>query len=227
MPVPDGPQFRKTEKYNYPARRDRGVYENDRNVDFLVGSDSFNVYTYGEEEEVSAVAEVSNKEALHEVEYPLQEHDRRWADQHAESSGQVPLFKMKELYPATAEVEGLFSTKNARVPAMKLLGIADIDARRRTGVGLSSPDDLSKYSNRIVDKLASRGQVERPEEWYKNDLEFLSGPQPMHDWAGVRYENTEPVSEDDQRMGSARLRSAVRRPKKKTPPNTEQLRMDI
>jgi len=225
MPAPDGPQFRRAEAYNYPARTVRRPND-PQNVNYLIGKSSSTIYTYGEGDELAAISEVSNRGATHEVGYPLRSHDSTWAKEHAEKSGQVPLFTMEEKRPAGAKVESLYSTKGSRVPAMKLLGIADVDSRRQTGIGLDASNDLSKYSNRIVDKLASRGQIAKPEEVHSNNEEFLSGPEPLRDW-GVDPEYTEPVSEEDQRMGSARLRSAVRRPKKKTPPNTEQLRMDI
>jgi len=63
--------------------------------------------------------------------------------------------------PKPSQVEMLVSRDNmgARITAMTLLGLADMDARARTGHPLQTSSDLSPHSLRLVRHLRDRGAV--------------------------------------------------------------------
>lgn len=77
----------------------------------------------------------------------------------ARENEQLQLFLHRPSSPAHVDVLTSRDDPAARISAMTMLGMADIDSRRRTGRAMEASTNLSKYSKKIVGKLESRGVI--------------------------------------------------------------------
>jgi hypothetical protein len=82
------------------------------------------------------------------------------ADMWSPGNGQMPLFEHRSFGPEST-VTSMGSTRGSRVAAMTQLGIAANEAQDR-GRTLLPDDNLSKHSQRVVDRMYGAGMTEEP-----------------------------------------------------------------
>jgi hypothetical protein len=149
-----------------------------------------------------------------------------WADVHGEWGGQIPLFTHGE-HPGESVLSYMNSVDNpqSRAAAMRLMGVAAVDAQQSHGHELIPDSSLSKHSRRIVDHLADVGATEVPQSTYSNTVTFLDGPSAAYRLPIAEYT---PIPKETLGAGKGLLRSVLRGQRKQKPePQYEQLQLDL
>jgi hypothetical protein len=171
---------------------------------------------------VSLRAEVHHRKGSVSYAYPASDDDSRASYGYpagrdlddAMAEGKPKLFGSHEI-PGRSEVYSMFGTKEGRVHVGTLLGIAARDTALNHGRELSSPDDLSPHSARLVQNLQNRGALdsEAPSE-VQNEYDFYANPFPSHMMAGEKIPDTEVKS------GRDLMRSMLRAGRPRKPKET-------
>jgi hypothetical protein len=150
----------------------------------------------------------------------------KWADMHSEQDGQIPLFTHRE-DPGESVLSYMNSVDDpqSRAAAMRLMGVAAVDAQQSHGHELIPDSSLSKHSRRIVDHLADVGATEVPRSTYSNTVTFLDGPTDAYRRLLAEYT---PIPKETLGAGKGVLRSVLRGQRKPKPePEYEQLQLDL
>lgn len=167
-------------------------------------------------DEVGARLVVRHDEGMTDFKYPVEGHEAYWAKYRSGEDGQIPLFDMSNHAP-TSTVDYMAGTKDARIPSMTMMGIAEVETNEEFGRGLSPSKSLSPHSQKLVSHLEDAGATKMPDRISSNDLNFwdrnnlVYKPQPF-----------QPVPEKTVKAGRSRVRSIVKASKKKKTGNVEQ-----
>lgn len=153
----------------------------------------------------------------------------------ADEDDQLQLFAHNP--PGPSRVEYLVSRDNpgAKITAMTLLGMADMDSRANTGHPLQTSDDLSPHSLRIARHLRDRGVVPSDDVPHSNsnDMSFGDAEASLADYGDDLEDIKDPSSgytdvSDRARLARKHIRSMLR-PTKATPkprgPKPQQLKL--
>lgn len=153
-----------------------------------------------------------------QYEYPLEGKEHHWASQ-VEPGEQIPMFKSTYTAPSST-VDYFAGTRASRIPAMTLMGIAEVDTNNRMGRSLTSSRSLSPHSQRLVSHLQESGATEMPERISSNDLQFWGNNDLVR-----RYRPSEQLPESLVNAGRSRVRSVIRKGRgaKDTPVDQPQL----
>lgn len=141
----------------------------------------------------------------------------------ADEDDQLQLFAYDP--PKPSQVQFLVSRNNpgAKVAAMTMLGLADMDARAETGHPLKPSDDLSPHSLRIVRHLRDRGVVPSDDvpPSHDNDMGFHDSASYLanhgHDLEDIQHPNSEYTDISDRARLARRHIKSLLRPTKATP----------
>lgn len=139
------------------------------------------------------------------------DYDAAWASA-SEVGETIPLFEHSETAPYSM-VNTLNSTEAARVPAMKMLAIADADTRKEYGRGLTPSGNLSPHSRRMLEHLEDVGATVVPphtsnSQTFWNENQFTYGGQPL--------------PKETVKAGGRRLREVLGSSRKSDQPQYEQ-----
>jgi len=206
-------------QYTGFTRRDRDSVEggNNRTRDPFIFSDyiSENKTTrgnsvrydyYPKPGQVGASLHVYHTGSAVNYEYPrydIPPEQSRW-QRNAEEDGQIPLFKSAQIREPKSMVTHLHGTKNSRVAAMTMLGIAEEHANRERGTSLSPSFSLSPHSQRLVEHLEDLGATRMPFHVDENDLTY------WEDYKPSKIDIlTTAVPQADVRAGRERVRKIV------------------
>ena len=141
----------------------------------------------------------------------------------ADEDDQLQLFAHNP--PGPSRVEYLVSRDNpgAKITAMTLLGMADMDSRANTGHPLQISDDLSPHSLRIARHLRDRGVVTSDDVPHSNsnDMSFRDAEESLADYGHDLEDIKDPSSgytdiSDRARLARRHIKSLIR-PTKATP----------
>lgn len=136
-------------------------------------------------------------------------YDAAWASR-TEPGETIPLFEREETAPHST-IETLAGTEAARVPAMTLLGIADVETQRDYGRSPISSASLSDHSRRLLQHLEDVRAATLPDHEV-NNLTY---------WDENRaVASGSPLPRDVVRAGRNRLRSVLRSGRRQPPQTT-------
>jgi hypothetical protein len=223
MPKPDGPQFlRRTLKA--PTRLNWDTPDDFGNETREHARRTSNDYLYeyvDSSGNLGAELEVTDENIGSDTTYPTDaKYGPRWADRHADRSGQIPLFKYETVGKPTSTVTYLQSTEKSRLNAMTMLGVAANDALKR-GKELMPDTDLTPRSARLVKHLQDVGAVSSDfKQLDENSTSFLPEGWPT----SVRDSGEAQIAEAEIQQGRNRIRETLRKPKEDvatTPQHTQ------
>lgn len=138
--------------------------------------------------------------------YPVEGRESEWADATTtEEEGQIPAFLMSST-PPSSTVSVLGGTKASRIPAMTMLGIAEVDTNEEFGRSLTPSNNLSRHSRRLVEHLEGVGAATAPPTTYLNTVDFW--PYNKNASAVHRYKE---IPDERVRAGRSRVRSILKR----------------
>lgn len=187
-------------------------------------------------DKTSAMLEVSTKVQPSITIYPHNyQYTDNWANRYAFQDPQIPLF-LHTPSEIRNEVTFLAGTKGARVPSMTMLGIADTDVRRDTGVGLTPSDDLSQHSLKLTKKMIRRGATQASSSMPTdptNHIPFWNTEEPSSHLAFIgsyAHGLSEGVPEEEVTAGKQKVRQIARNKKEKkkgTPEYTQLTLFDM
>lgn len=130
------------------------------------------------------------------------------------AEGRPRLFGMS-YRPGSSTVDSLFGTKRGQAHVGTMLGIAARDTAERFGRTLSTPDDLSPHSARLVKGLKGKGLVpEGADDAVTNDYDFYDEPE----WTSLRGEDR--IPDDEVAAGRSTMRSVLRAARPRKPRET-------
>jgi hypothetical protein len=221
MPTPDSPQFHKIVK-EWPEIS----HTQDLQESILVSNDPKRVKTtyahttpINNRDRITSFLYTQYDAPYNETVYPKDyEYTEKWANRTAQTDGQVPLFQHYS-QPATNKVEHLQSTKNDRVAATTLLGIADRESQLEGRGPLAPSNNLSDHSLRMVDHLERKGATKTPTNLESNDLDFIK----EHNTNFLNDNEFTPIPDDTVKAGRRRVREVLRTPKPQVTGKQEQL----
>lgn len=167
-------------------------------------------------DEVGARLVVRHDEGMTEFQHPVEGHEAYWAKHRYGEDGQIPLFEMSNHAP-TSTVDYMAGTKDARIPSMTMMGIAEVETNEEFGRGLSPSKSLSPHSQKLVSHLEDAGATKMPDRISSNDLNFWGRNNLVY-----RAQPFQPVPEKTVKAGRSRVRSIVKASKKKKTSNVEQ-----
>lgn len=124
--------------------------------------------------------------------------------------------------PGYSTVDYLATTRERRAMAIPLLGALQNETWKRHGLGrnLGASGNLSRHSAPLVDKLVERGAVADPSRTETNSLGFQPPGPWVNDTDGIG--NIHTMSPGERKAAKRTGRSAIRPPKAKPAPPTEQ-----
>jgi hypothetical protein len=225
MPTPDGDQFKKVvESTSSPANRatytkmthiinkdKKSSFDDDdgNHVDYGASRSVTSEYAYRPygDERIGVSLSVDHIGPTTTTTYPKNyQHDDTWADNTAEASGQIPLFK-HESTAGTSTGTYIQSTENSKVGAAILIGIADMDSRKNYGRPMVPDGNRTKHSERMVTKLAKTGGMTKTKRTSTNKLDYM--PSYNH----VRVQRGEvTLSATEAAQGRRRIRQMLSSP---------------
>ena len=149
-------------------------------------------------------------------------HHKDGVFRRADEDDQLQLFAYDP--PKPSHVQYLASRDNpgAKVAAMTMLGMADMDVREKTGHPLAPSENLSEHSMRIVRHLGARGAINKEDipTHESNDLSFWSVREDLNDGVGLDEARDLPhfyTDVSDRARGARKHLKSVLRPTKETP----------
>jgi len=197
---------------NYPKETDKGYYYQS-SPDYI-----------------TALVEVDHRGRASENIMPKspEGYTDEWADTHSTPSGQIPLFSHRET-PGYSVLGYMNSMNNvrSRSAAMRLMGIAAIDAKASENQDLVPDTSLSPQSHGLVERLDRAGATEMPENVQPNTTPFMRRPESFDDHMDD-ISTFEPVPNENVGAAKGLLRSVLRGQRKPKPePEYEQLQLDL
>jgi hypothetical protein len=211
MPTPTGPQFLKHEE-EAPARvstRWWGRGYNPTVLDVPKKTRTTYIYRKDDPSKTRAYLTTETESPVRRTSYPKDyEYNQKWVEDTTKYDNQIPLF-LHDSKPATTKVDAMESTKEDRVAAMTMMGIADRESQLEGRGPLTPSNDLSKHSLRMVKHLEEKGATTTDVTSPTNDFSFLpKGGAPF-----FGNLSTTELPDDAVQAGRRRVREVLRTPK--------------